>query len=125
MPYHQPTYYQSLVGKPLTDDEWDIMKLRAEGYSIREIAKFTGSSYGAVDNRIKRAYKKLDIGSLPELVTYVTRAHHANQLAIITSKIASIEANRAPADSESHFMESGALNVLRDILDQIAALGRR
>lgn len=75
----------TLAGMPktrfsqLTPREVEVLRLLAEGLSVKQVARSLGVSYKTADNQTSSLMKKLDIHSRAELVRYAIR----EELAVI------------------------------------------
>ena len=64
---------ESGIDHPLSDREMDVLKLLAEGYLKKEIAKLLGISNSTVVTHVAHIYEKLDVRNAPAAVSKAYR----------------------------------------------------
>ncbi len=72
---HPRRYYdiEDKVYERLTAREQEIMRLLAEGFSVRRVAQSLSISYRTVENHRTSIFRKLNVKNLAELVHYAKR----------------------------------------------------
>ena len=68
----------TLLGKPLSGRELNLVALLSEGKTVKEAAYWLGLSYDSAKSYAKRARQKLGADTTPQLVAMVIRDTSGN-----------------------------------------------